>query len=78
MIPVAELSERLGGSQSDWPRLGLPIVVVEANKRLLALVVEAVLGVHKVVIREMQGLPRRRSICERGCALRRWSSSACY
>ena len=57
VIPVAELNERLGGPPSVWPRLGLPIVVVEANKRLLALVVDGVLGVHKVVIREIQGLP---------------------
>ena len=57
VIPVAELNERLGGLEATWPRLGLPVVVVEANKRLLALVVDGVLGVHKVVIREMQGLP---------------------
>ncbi len=57
VLPLGELGALLGGSPSRWPARGLPVVIVEARRRRIALAVEAVLGVQKVVIRRLAGLP---------------------
>lgn len=57
VLPLGELGALLGGEPSRWPGRGLPVVIVEANRRRIALAVEAVLGVQKVVIRRLAGLP---------------------
>jgi two-component system chemotaxis sensor kinase CheA len=57
VLPLSELSELLAGRSESWPTRGLPVVVVESNRRPVALAVEAVLGVQKVVIRRLAGLP---------------------
>jgi len=57
VVPLQELGEVLACRAETWPARGLPVVVVEANRRQLALAVEAVIGVQKVVIRRLAGLP---------------------
>ncbi len=57
VLPLGELSAMLCGRPTAWPSRGLPVVIVEARRRHLALAVEAVLGVQKVVIRRLSGLP---------------------
>lgn len=57
VLPVLSLSEILTGTAAPWPKKGATLVTVMANRRKIALVVEAVLGVQKVVIRPMTGLP---------------------
>lgn len=57
VLPVVFLSNILAGIDTPWPTKGATVVTVMANRRKLALVVEAVLGVQKVVIRPMLGLP---------------------
>ncbi len=56
-LPMFELGGLLGGRTEEWPKRGLPVVVVEANRRPLALAVTAVIGVQKVVVRRLAGLP---------------------
>ncbi len=57
VLPVLSLAEILTGTAVPWPTKGATMVTVMANRRKIALVVEAVLGVQKVVIRPMSGLP---------------------
>lgn len=57
VLPVLSLAEILTGTAAPWPKKGATMVTVMANRRKVALVVEAVLGVQKVVIRPMTGLP---------------------
>jgi two-component system, chemotaxis family, sensor kinase CheA len=57
VLPLGELSSLMSGQASTWPTRGLPVVIVEANRRRIALAVDAVLGVQKVVIRRLSGLP---------------------
>ncbi|MFM2090818.1 MAG: hypothetical protein RLZZ127_1307 [Planctomycetota bacterium] len=53
MLPVLGLAERLGFT----PGPARALVVVEAQRRLAALAVETVVGVQKVVVRPLAGLP---------------------
>lgn len=57
IMHLQDLGEALSQESSPWPARGVPIVVVESNRRTLALAVEAVIGVQKVVIRRLAGLP---------------------
>jgi two-component system chemotaxis sensor kinase CheA len=57
VLPLEELSDVLMGRSEAWPDRGLPVVVVESDRRRVALAVSAVLGVQKVVIRHLAGLP---------------------
>jgi two-component system chemotaxis sensor kinase CheA len=57
VLPLQELGDILASRAETWPARGLPIVVVEARRRHLALAVEGVIGVQKVVIRRLAGLP---------------------
>jgi two-component system chemotaxis sensor kinase CheA len=57
VLPLQELGDILASRAETWPARGLPIVVVEARRRQLALAVEGVIGVQKVVIRRLAGLP---------------------
>lgn len=57
ILPLGELSALMSARPSAWPARGLPVIIVEANRRRIALAVEAVLGVQKVVIRRLAGLP---------------------
>lgn len=57
VIPLQELGGLLGTQAETWPKRGLPVVVVESNRRLLALAVSSVIGVQKVVVRRLAGLP---------------------
>lgn len=57
ILPLGELSALMSSRPSAWPARGLPVIIVEANRRRIALAVEAVLGVQKVVIRRLAGLP---------------------
>lgn len=56
VLPLADLGVLLGKEEPDWPERGRPVVAVESRHRRLALAVEAVLGVQKVVIRPLTGL----------------------
>ena len=57
VLPLHELGGLLSKETENWPKRGLPVVVVEANRRLLALAVTSVIGVQKVVVRRLAGLP---------------------
>ncbi|MBN8524336.1 MAG: chemotaxis protein CheA [Planctomycetes bacterium] len=57
VLPLGELSALLADRPSVWPPRGLPVIIVESRRRRIALAVEAVLGVQKVVIRRLSGLP---------------------
>lgn len=57
ILPVLSLATILEGQDPPWPAKGATMVTVMANRRKLALVVDGVLGVQKVVIRPMTGLP---------------------
>jgi two-component system chemotaxis sensor kinase CheA len=57
VLPLHDLGGLLSDRPQEWPKRGLPVVVVEANRRPLALVVGSVIGVQKVVIRRLAGLP---------------------
>lgn len=57
VLPLGELSAILADRPSTWPPRGLPVIIVESKRRRIALAVDAVLGVQKVVIRRLAGLP---------------------
>ena len=56
VLPVQILAECLGLDPQPWPAKGRPVVAVMARHRKLALAVDGVIGVQKVVIRPLKGL----------------------
>ncbi|GDY13255.1 chemotaxis protein CheA [Planctomycetota bacterium] len=57
LMPVLSGIEVLNRQGHDWDQRSQVLVAVSANRRKLALVVDGVLGVQKVVLRPMAGLP---------------------
>jgi two-component system chemotaxis sensor kinase CheA len=56
ILPVQVLAESLGLEALAWPAKGQPVVTVMARRRKLAVAVDGVIGVQKVVIRPLKGL----------------------
>lgn len=57
VLPLLSLPRVFGSPAEPVPAAGGPVVVAQVRRRPLALVVDAVLGVQKVVLRPLQGLP---------------------
>lgn len=56
LIPLVALPAVFGGGAALIPERGCPVVTVQASRRPLALAVDGVVGVQKVVVRPLQGL----------------------
>ncbi len=69
IMPVLHLAGELGLGEGDWGARGLPLVIVTANRRHVALAVDAVLGVQKVVVRQVAGLPAGAEVFTGGALL---------
>lgn len=57
VLPLLPLPRVFGADGPPVPARGGPVVVALSRRQPLALAVDAVLGVHKVVLRPLQGLP---------------------
>jgi two-component system chemotaxis sensor kinase CheA len=57
VLPLLSLPRVFGSPAELVPAAGGPVVVAMVRRRALALAVDAVLGVQKVVLRPLQGLP---------------------
>jgi two-component system chemotaxis sensor kinase CheA len=57
LLTVVSADEILHDRPHDWQARSHVLVAVSANRRKLAVAVDGVLGVQKVVLRQMQGLP---------------------
>jgi len=69
IMPVLHLAGELGLGEGEWGARGLPLVIVTANRRHVALAVDAVLGVQKVVVRQVAGLPAGAEVFTGGALL---------
>lgn len=69
VLPLLSLPRVFGSSAEVVPAAGGPVVVAMVRRRELALAVDAVLGVQKVVLRPLQGLPEEGLLFTAGALL---------